>query len=273
MNPFLTSPNPTGKSANVPETEFHARNSIKSLNAAQGSNDDVVTHTEGLPTPLNLRGGLQGLPTFVIEHVYNAIYRHATIYAIVPSLAPPTSPIEKLSLKTTVILNGSSSAEQQSLCTALLNPLITDYFSPEMPIIIRNLHDIIQYRENFIRSTTGLELTEVEYTSYMELHIQYSLLAFPHSGPEPEIQNVIRIAVLMALNNASTDLWKPASKLFRALVSQLRAALDRTDLRSFCKPAHEALLWALFLGAHNSQGQPEQHISSATLRMEWSCWA
>jgi hypothetical protein len=140
----------------------------------------------------------------------------------------------------------------------LLSPLITDYFSPEMPIIIRNLHDIIQYRENFIRSITGLKLTEVEYTSYMELHVQYSLLALPHSGPEPEIQSSVRIALLMVLNNASTDLWKPASKLFRALVPQLRAALDQTDLRSFWKPAHEALLWVLFLGAHNSQGQPGQ---------------
>lgn len=58
--------------------------------------------------------------------------------------------------------------------------------------------------------------------------------------------------------NGSYNLHNPASTFFRAMISQLKTALEKSDVRSFWNPAQKALLWVLCLGAQHSEHQRER---------------
>lgn len=90
-------------------------------------------------------------------------------------------------------------------------------------------------------------------------NVDYRFLAYPfdHFHQYQPIQEAIRRAFIV-FSNAHYNVIHPSSKIGRCLVTDLKDALEATDLRACWADAAEALLWCLFHGAHMSFGQPER---------------
>jgi hypothetical protein len=204
---------------------------------------------------LDRRGGLEGLPAFIIEHVLNTPYKAAIITEEMP-LVPPPPYTGSVSLNTSTLINNGSTQELQTLCMALLNFPVVEILAPEMVDIIWNLRDVFRYREHFICNEEGFILEEIEYINRVDLDAQYCLIGMRSKTYLHPVHEVFRIALLMC-SVGSDGLRAPGSTFSRAVISQLRTALDKSDMISFWEPAHEAFVWVLCLGGQNSEGEPE----------------
>lgn len=198
---------------------------------------------------------MEGLPAFIIEHVLNTPYKAAIITEEMPLIHPPPY-TGSVSLNTFALINHGSTVELQNLGMALLSPPVIEILSPEMVDIIWNLRDVFRYREHFICNEEGFVLQEIEYINRVDLDAQYCLIGMRSKKYLHPIHEVFRIALLMC-SVGSDGLRPPGSTFSRAVISQLRTALDRSDMTSFWEPAQEAFVWALCLGAQNTEGEPE----------------
>ena len=120
---------------------------------------------------------------------------------------------------------------------------------------------------------------EKRHISIKRVNIDHRLLSYtldhPFESSSSPIQEVVRLAIIV-YSSAHYNVVQPSSRVARALILDLKEALEWTDLRNYwCLPAQETaqigseapsdnyaasnvLLWVLFLGAHISLGQSER---------------
>lgn len=71
------------------------------------------------------------------------------------------------------------------------------------------------------------------------------------------MQEAVRLAIIL-YSSAHYNVVQPSSSVARALITDLKEALEQSDLRNLWTDASNILLWVLFLGAHMSSGQVER---------------
>jgi hypothetical protein len=108
--------------------------------------------------------------------------------------------------------------------------------------------------------------------SITRLNVDHRFLSYPfdHYGNYRPIQEAIRQAFI-TYSSAHYSVVQPGSKVAECHVEDLKKALEMTDLSSCWGDASQALLWALFQGAHLSFGQRERPWFVAVLTKAASC--
>jgi hypothetical protein len=102
---------------------------------------------------------------------------------------------------------------------------------------------------------------EKRYISIKRVNIDHRFLSYAFDHPDDvshsPVQEVVRLAYIL-YSRSYYGIVQPASVVARALVADLKAALEQSDLRGLWNDASNVLLWVLFLGAHMSAGQVER---------------
>jgi hypothetical protein len=95
--------------------------------------------------------------------------------------------------------------------------------------------------------------------SITRLNVDHRFLSYPfdHYGTYRPVQEVIRQAFI-TFSSAHYSVVQPGSKVAECHIEDLKKVLEMTDLGSCWGDASQALLWALFYGAHLSSGQRER---------------
>jgi hypothetical protein len=101
---------------------------------------------------------------------------------------------------------------------------------------------------------------EKRHISIKRTNIDHRLLSYPFTHPDDTstpIQETIRLATIL-YSTAHYNVVQPSSAVARSLITDLKTALEQTNLRDCWGESTNALLWVLLLGAHLSAGQAER---------------
>jgi hypothetical protein len=172
--------------------------------------------------------------------------------------APPSSNFQVPSSTIDTILSDSPFFLKE-LGTALLLPEVAALFDWRLNQAFRDLREIVLYREYYHHKECPPPPAELDHFNIKSYNLRYLVLTIPFQMQTPVIdkQEACRIALLVFWN-ANYLVGQPNSALFRRLTTQLKAALEKSNLQDFWAPHHDLLTWVLFLGAHISAGQRER---------------
>jgi hypothetical protein len=147
----------------------------------------------------------------------------------------------------------------RDLGTALLMPAVAALFNWQLNQAFQDLREVVLYREHYHHKECPPPGAELDHFNIKSYNIRYLVLTIPFQMQTPvsNKQEPCRIALLIFWN-ANYLVGGPDSALFRHLTTQLKVALEKSDLQDFWVPHTELLMWALFLGAHISAGRQER---------------
>jgi hypothetical protein len=172
--------------------------------------------------------------------------------------APPTSSIQIPPSAFDLVLSDTPPS-LKDVGNALLLPPVTALFDWQLNQAFHDLREVVLYREYYHHKECAPPATELEYYNVKSYNLRYLVLTIPFQNQTPvsDKQEACRIALLIFWN-ANYLIGDPASALFRRMTTQLKAALETSDLQHFWDPHFELLVWVLLLGAHISAGQRER---------------
>ena len=140
------------------------------------------------------------------------------------------------------------------------------YAGPSVNLLGSRLLDLVAQRCRFLLSTefwasSGIQASpdELEYFTATEQSVDYGLLCLPFHAEGSDLtplQETARLA-LFVVGYAVFLRHEPFATYTRALVTQLRESLLKTDLRGYWSPGCSLLLWVMFIGAFVSRSQRE----------------
>jgi len=173
-------------------------------------------------------------------------------------ILPPPSPLVAASASTYDRIASSTDPQLKQIGTGLLDPGVASLFDDSLVQAFRDLREVTLYREFFHNQECVLPEIEVEYfnvKAYKTLHrVLYIPFQFPRAT-SPQ-QEPCRLALLVFWH-ANWAIHLPDSGIFRSLTSQLKSALEQSNLQSLWHPHDKLLIWVMFLGAYISAGQRE----------------
>ncbi len=173
-------------------------------------------------------------------------------------IVPPASPLPTAASSTYDMIMVGTDPQLMAIGTALLDPALAPLFDPELIDAFRGMREVILYREYFHDKECNLSSVEIEYFNVKGYETLYRTLAVPHERNDPlsPQQEPCRIALLIFWH-ARWRIHQPNSGIFRSLTTQLKDALEQTNLKSLWHPHTGLLIWAAFMGACISVGQRE----------------
>jgi len=184
-------------------------------------------------------------------------YTSATITRSFPILPPP-SPLVAASASTYDRITSSTDPQLKHMGTGLLDPGVASLFDELLVQAFRDLREVTLYREFFHTRECVLPEIEVEYFNVKAYETLYRVLSMPFQFPRatsPQ-QEPCRLALLVFWH-ANWAIHLPDSGLFRSLTTQLKSALEQSNLQSLWHPHDMLLIWVMCLGAYISAGQRE----------------
>jgi hypothetical protein len=172
--------------------------------------------------------------------------------------APPTSSLQVPASAFDLVLSDAPPF-LRDVGTALLLPSVAALFDWQLNQAFHDLREVMLYREYYHHKECAPPAAELDHFNAKSYSLRYLVLTIPFQNQTPvsDKQEACRIALLIFWN-ANYLLGRPESALFRRLTTQLKAALETSDLQHFWGPHFELLMWVLFLGAHISAGQRER---------------
>ena len=181
----------------------------------------------------------------------------ATIARSFPILPPP-SPLVAASASTYDRVTSSTDPQLNQIGTGLLDPGVANLFDELLVQTFRDLREVTLYGEFFHNRECVLPEIEVEYFSAKAYGILHRVLSMPFQFPRATSphQEPCRLALLVFWH-ANWAIHLPDSGVFRSLTTQLKSALDQSNLQSLWHPHDRLLIWVMFLGAYISAGQRE----------------
>jgi len=181
----------------------------------------------------------------------------ATIARSFPVLPPP-SPLVAASASTYDRITSCTDPQLKQIGTGLLDPGVASLFDESLVRAFRDLREVTLYRECFRNQECVLPEIEVEYFSVKAYETLHCVLSMPFQFPRatsPQ-QEPCRLALLIFWH-ANWAIHLPNSSIFRSLTTQLKSALEQSNLQSLWHPHDRLLIWVTFLGAYISAGQRE----------------
>jgi hypothetical protein len=172
--------------------------------------------------------------------------------------APPTSSLQVPASAFDLVLSDVPPF-LRDVGTALLLPSVAGLFDWQLNQAFYDLREVVLYREYYHHKECPPPAAELDHFNAKSYNLRYLVLTIPFQNQTPvsDKQEACRIALLIFWN-ANYLVRRPESALFRRLTTQLKAALETSDLQQFWGLHFELLVWVLFLGAHISAGQRER---------------
>ncbi|KIW21627.1 hypothetical protein PV08_02207 [Exophiala spinifera] len=217
---------------------------------------DECVHLDGVKRLLELRGGFDGIQRKAIEAIMVGSSWRAIRTRTKP-LLPMVKDDMPLSDEDFLQVLAASEPSIARLGEGLLEPHMRQFFDDEFWQLLQDTRHAWVCFEQIGMQKFAPDVKR--HISIKRVNIDHRLLSYPfdHYGTPRAIQEVCRQA-LITFSNAHYNVIQPSSKIARGLVQDLKTALEATDLPSCWGPAHEALLWVLFVGAHMSYGERER---------------
>jgi hypothetical protein len=174
-------------------------------------------------------------------------------------ILPPPSPLVAASASTYDRITSGTDPQLKQIGTGLLDPGVASLFDESLVRAFYDLREVTLYRECFRDQECVLPEIEVEYFNVRAYEILHLVLSMPFQFPRATSlqQEPCRLALLVFWH-ANWAIHLPSSILFRSLTTQLKSALEQSNLQSLWYPHDRLLIWATFLGAYISAGQ-RQH--------------
>jgi len=174
---------------------------------------------------------------------------------------PPAPPSSSLQIPSLLFDTITSNAQftYRDIGTAILEPSVTSLFDWQLAQAFRDLREVMLYREYYQFQSQAPPPAELDHFNIKSYNLRYLILTLPFQmvPPASDKQEPCRLALLIFWN-ANYMVANPDSALFRALTTQLKVALEKSDMQGVWGPHFELLMWVLFLGAHISGGQRER---------------
>ena len=233
------------------------------IEIVSGNAGEIAVHLDGLRRLLYLRGGYHGLPATVLEIILTACYMVAIMTETMP-LSPPPLKLRAVAPSTSALIADNTDPHLQSMAIGILDAEVRTRFSAKLIEAFQDLREVTLYREFFHTHNCRISAAEDEYFVLKSYHLRYVAISIPFddntSSNEPKMlgfQEACRLALLIFWN-ANLMSATPSSAFFRYLTTALKAALEKSELKTFWHPNTDLLMWVLFLGAHISAGQSER---------------
>jgi hypothetical protein len=229
---------------------------LRMLEGASGNFSAKAAHTSGLLKMLELRGGLEKLPSRLVADLYIGDVKFADIDL------RPTFPLTEHWRTQFENLSAEKFRPTPDLVSIGVgifnNDAVTKNLSPRLLKCLhalRNLYNIIDKTDS-IRDTDHILFKHIEDSIITE----HRLCSLPFEEDEPSalenaLQECVRISALIYSN---IGMWTapPAFGITGILARRLKSGILRLDLRnSFW---HGLLVWMLLMGAYISTGQHDQ---------------
>lgn len=214
--------------------------------AVDEDSDATQVHLKGLRDLINLRGGFDGLPVFLIQVAlfgdlgFAATRRTLPSFPILPMKAkPPRNTLDRISAR----LDPSLRLLGQTLMK------FKDSLNPDMIQVYRDLSVVVAFRES-CSGGGGVTLYEVEYFETLALRVQHQLITFlsTHlSRQDSDIQSICRVIVPIFVVRYQFNIYGP-SMIMDSLVVQLYEVLSKLNLAESWKTFPSTLIWAFIVG-------------------------
>ncbi|CAD6575598.1 MAG: hypothetical protein ASARMPREDX12_007389 [Alectoria sarmentosa] len=244
--------------------------------AVDEDSDAIQVHLRGLRDLINLRGGFDGLPVFLMQIAlfgdlgFAATRRSLPSFPILPMKAkPPKNTLDRISARIDPSL--------RLLGMKLMK--FKDSLDPKMIQVYRDLSVVVAFRES-CSGGTEVTLYEVEYFETLALRVQHHLITFlaTHlSRQDSDIQSICRVTVPIFVVRYQFSMFGP-SMIMDSMVIQLYEVLSSLDLSESWKSFPSVLVWALMFGVWISKEKSMRdwflfklaEASHGKLRWQWN---
>ena len=193
--------------------------------------------------------------------------------------APPTSALPSLPSSLVEEIRRNVNDDVKKMGTGVLTPDMDKFLDWRILQAFRDMRDVIQYREYYHEKQVLPVEEENDYINAKSYQFRYTVLAAPFEQREPasDKEDACRLAMLIFWF-CNYQVTAPDSALNRALTTQLKTALQASNLKGLWGPHYELLVWVLMLGAFISAGQRERpwfvmnlaKVSKVLEIQEWS---
>ncbi|CAF9939226.1 hypothetical protein IMSHALPRED_001260 [Imshaugia aleurites] len=208
--------------------------------AADQDSDAIQIHLKGLRDIINLRGGFDGLPIFLIQVALFADLGFAATRRSLPSF--PMVP-----MKTRPPKNKLDRISGSLLGVTLMT--VKDSLDPHMTQVYRDLSVVVAFRESCSRGIDAA-LYELEYFETLALRVQHHLITFLStrlSRKDTDIQSICRVTVPIFVIRYQFVIYGP-SMIMDSMAIQLYEVLSSLDLTESWKQFPSILAWAFMFG-------------------------
>lgn len=173
--------------------------------------------------------------------------------------APPTSTLASLPASLAEEIRQNVSDDVKKMGTGILTPDVDTLLDWRISQAFRDMRDVVQYREYYHETQKEPVQEENEYINAKSYQFRYAALAAPFEprAPASDKEESCRLAMLIFWFS-NFQITAPDSALNRTLTTQLKTALQASDLKSLWGPYYKLLTWVLMLGAFISAGQRER---------------
>lgn len=208
--------------------------------------DAIQIHLKGLRELINLRGGFDGLPVFLIQVALFGDLGFAATRRSLPSF--PIVPMKpKLPKNTLDRISAGIDPRLRLLGMELMK--FKDLLDPDMSQAYRDLSVVIAFRE-LCSGGVDVTLYEVEYFETLALRVQHHLITFLSTHlyrRDSDIQSICRVTVPIFAVRYQYNIYGP-SMIMDSMVIQLYEVLSSLDLAESWKSFPSILVWAFMFG-------------------------
>lgn len=229
--------------------------------AADQDSDAIQIHLKGLRDIINLRGGFDGLPIFLIQvallYVFTLTFRlriwrladerhsSADLGFAATRRSLPSFPM--VPMKTRPPKNKLDRISGSLLGVTLMT--VKDSLDPHMTQVYRDLSVVVAFRESCSRGIDAA-LYELEYFETLALRVQHHLITFLStrlSRKDTDIQSICRVTVPIFVIRYQFVIYGP-SMIMDSMAIQLYEVLSSLDLTESWKQFPSILAWAFMFG-------------------------
>ncbi|KAI1626430.1 hypothetical protein EDD37DRAFT_346759 [Exophiala viscosa] len=231
---------------------------LLSIEVITGNQKEIFDHVSGLQKLIAWRGGYHDIPPHAVELILSTSYMCAAMTRSLPT-PPPTSSLARLPQNLLDEIKRSLKEDTQQMGAGILNPEVDNILYWKISQAFRDMTDVVQYREYYHEKQLQPLERELEYINAKSYQFRYAVLSAPFEPrpPTSDKEEACRLALLIFCF-CNYQVSQPDSALNRTLTTQLKTALQASDLRGLWQPHHELLTWVLLLGAFLSAGQRER---------------
>lgn len=172
---------------------------------------------------------------------------------------PPSSALPNLSPDLVSEIRQNVSEDLKQMGVGILNAEMDNILDWRILQAYRDMLDVVHYREYYHEKQLQPLAADLEYINSKSFQFRYAILSLPFEPrlPTSDKEEAARLAHIIFWN-CNYQVTQPDSALQRALTTQLKTALEASDLRGLWGPHLRLLTWILLLGAFISAGQRER---------------
>lgn len=261
-----------------------------------GNNHEVFAHISGLQKVIAWRGGYHGLPQHVTElilsydpdqivppsvadhEIIRTSYMCAAMMKTLPAV-PPTSSLPNLSSALLAELRQHAPADLKRMGQGILNADMDNVLDWRILQAYQDMVDVVLYREYYHEKQLQPFPADLEYVNSKSYQFRYAILSLPFEPrpPTSDKEEAARLAHLIFWF-CNYQIAQPDSALHRSLTTQLKSALEASDLKGLWGPHLDLLTWILLLGAFITAGQRERpwfvlNLARAARALKFKEWS